>query len=133
MKKDRAIGIDPGNKQNRISEGSKIVGDISSNDGFRLDGEIEGNLTVKGRVVIGKSGVVKGTLTCPDADVEGKIMGKLEVSGILTLKSSAVIEGEVKTQKLSVDPGAVFNATCEMGKTVMNKTMDEGEKAKKPA
>lgn len=134
MKKDRAIGIDPGHKQNRISEGSKIVGDITSADGLRLDGTIEGNITVKGKVVIGKAGAINGVLNCPDADIEGKFTGKLFVSGLLTLKSSAVIEGEVHTKKLSVEPGAVFNASCEMGNVTMKKAGDnEGEKAKQPA
>ncbi|HAI40677.1 MAG TPA: cell shape determination protein CcmA, partial [Maribacter sp.] len=31
------------------------------------------------------------------------------------LKSSAVIEGTVSVSKLAVEPGATFNASCNMG------------------
>lgn len=100
--------------QNRIGAGTKLVGDISSSSGFRLDGSIEGTLTSEGKVVIGKDGLVNGSLICGNADVEGKVMGKLQVTGTLTLKSTAHIEGEVVVSKLAVEPGATFNATCVM-------------------
>ena len=32
----------------------------------------------------------------------------------LSLKSTAQIEGEVQVNKLAVEPGATFNATCSM-------------------
>ena len=105
---------DPSNQQNRISHGTTIVGDITSQGGFRIEGNIEGNINTPNKVVIGKTGVVKGSLICKDADVEGKIEGTLTVSNLLSLKSSAVIEGEVVTGKLAIEPGATFNASCEM-------------------
>ena len=49
-----------------------------------------------------------------NADFEGGFSGKLKLSGMLTLRSSAYIEGEVEIAKLSVEPGATFNATCSM-------------------
>ncbi|MCB0469859.1 MAG: polymer-forming cytoskeletal protein, partial [Flavobacteriaceae bacterium] len=82
--------------------------------GFRIDGKIEGNLKTPGKVVVGKSGVIKGTLEGTDAYFEGKFSGKLLLSGTLTLKDSAHIEGEVVVGKLAVEPGATFNVTCVM-------------------
>jgi cytoskeletal protein CcmA (bactofilin family) len=32
----------------------------------------------------------------------------------LTLRATAKIEGDVFTDKLSIEPGATFNATCSM-------------------
>ena len=63
---------------------------------------------------MGKTGVVTGTIICNDADVEGKIVGRLEIKNLLSIKTSAHIEGEVITGKLAVEPGATFNASCEM-------------------
>jgi len=105
---------DPSNQQNRISHGTTIVGDITSQGGFRIEGNIEGNVNTPNKVVIGKTGFIKGSLICKDADIEGKIEGKLTVSNLLSLKSSALIEGEVVTGKLAIEPGATFNASCEM-------------------
>ena len=112
-KKGRAT-LEATTQQNRIAQGTKIVGDFTSEGGFRIDGEIEGTLKTPGKVVVGKSGVIKGTLEGANADFEGKFSGKLLLSGTLTLKSSALIEGEVIVGKLAVEPGATFNASCSM-------------------
>ena len=102
------------NQQNMISQGTKIVGNISSNSDFRVEGNIEGELKTSGKVVVGKSGIINGSLIGENADFEGSFSGKLKLGGMLTLRSSAYIEGEVEISKLSVEPGATFNATCSM-------------------
>ena len=56
-----------------------------------------------------------GNIICTNADVEGTINGTLVVKSTLSLKTTAVIEGEVQTDKLAIEPGAVFNVTCKMG------------------
>ncbi|MCF6306640.1 MAG: polymer-forming cytoskeletal protein [Flavobacteriaceae bacterium] len=100
--------------QNRINDGTTLKGDVTSNGYFRIDGIIEGNVKTPSKVVIGKTGVIIGTLSCKNADIEGKIKGVIDVSDTLTLKSTANIEGEVVVGKLAVEPGAIFNATCLM-------------------
>lgn len=115
--------------QNKIAQGTKIVGDLTSEGDFRIEGLIEGNVKTKGKVVVGKEGYIKGTLQGTDAYFEGKFSGKLTLSGTLTLKSSAHIEGEVVAGKLAVEPGATFNVTCVMKGTV--KEMNGGQKQRK--
>ncbi|WP_138432488.1 bactofilin family protein [Winogradskyella algicola] len=113
-----ATSMETSTQQNIIAQGTKIVGDIASQGPFRIDGTVEGNVKTSGKVVIGKSGFIKGTLQGENADFEGKFSGKLILSGTLSLKSTAHIEGEVHTSKLAVEPGATFNATCSMKGTV---------------
>ena len=72
--------------QNIIAQGTKILGDLNSEGDFRIDGSVEGNIKTSGKVVVGKSGSIKGTLQGTDAYFEGKFSGKLTLSGILTLK-----------------------------------------------
>ncbi len=102
-------------KQNVIAQGTNIVGDIVSTSAFRIDGTIEGNIKTEGKVVIGKTGSISGTLEGVNVDIEGEFSGKLIIKGTLSLKSSAVISGDVQVNKLAVEPGATFNATCVMG------------------
>ena len=51
-----------------------------------------------------------------DFRIDGEVEGTFETSGklVLSLKSTAVVEGEVHVDKLSIEPGAVFNVTCTM-------------------
>ena len=102
------------NQQNMVSQGTTVVGDIFSEGDFRIEGNVKGNINTSGKIVVGKTGVINGSLEGDNADFEGGFSGKLKLSGMLTLRSSAYIEGEVEIAKLSVEPGATFNATCIM-------------------
>ena len=107
-----------GGQPNRIEKNTVIKGDITSQADFRIDGKLDGNVKTSGKVVIGKDGLIKGKVECVNADIEGNFNGELFVSELLSLKSSAKIEGTVNVSKLSVEPGATFNASCTMGKGV---------------
>ena len=112
-----------GGQPNRIEKNTKIKGDIISEADFRIDGKLDGNVKTSGKVVIGKDGYIHGKVECVNADIEGSFNGELQVSDLLSLKSSAVIEGTVTVAKLSVEPGATFNASCNMsGKGGLGKT-----------
>lgn len=113
-KKEKRASAEPSATQNRINEGTKLKGDVSSTGFFRIDGVIEGNVKTPSKVVLGKTGVIIGTLSCENADIEGKFEGNLQVSGTLMLRSTAIIEGDVIVGKLAVEPGATMNASCVM-------------------
>ncbi len=101
-------------ERNVIAKNTVIVGEIKSEGDFRIDGTLEGNLTTNGKVIIGAAGTVKGNIKASNADIEGNYSGKLIVDKILTVKAIANISGDVVIGKLSIEPGAVFNATCVM-------------------
>lgn len=107
-------------KTNRIVEGTTLEGNIVSQADFRLDGQLIGNFTSKGRLVIGPTGSIVGDVNCKTADIEGKFQGKIEVSDILNVRSKATIKGETIVGKLAVEPGAEFSASCVMRDTVKN-------------
>jgi len=111
--------VDPGSV-NLIGAGTKIVGDITSNGDFRIDGNLVGNLITSGKFVLGPNGIIDGNITCNNADISGEIKGTVNVSEILSLKSSARINGDIITGKLSIEPGALFTGTCDMGAKVKN-------------
>jgi len=119
-------------ERNTIAKNTSLVGDITSDGDFRVDGKIEGTVKTTGRVVIGKDGIVSGIVDCTNADIEGTFSGKLIVDQILSLKGTADISGDVIMGKLSVEPGAVFNATCAM-KGSVKVIQNDGEKTKKTA
>jgi len=119
-------------ERNTIAKNTSLIGDINSDGDFRVDGKIEGTIKTTGRVVIGKDGYVSGIIDCANADIEGTFSGKLIVDQILSLKGTADISGDVIMGKLSVEPGAVFNATCAM-KGSVKVIQNDGEKTKKTA
>ena len=71
---------------NLISNGTDITGDIKSTGDIRIDGTLSGNLSTKGKVVIGPTGKVKGEIICKNSEVSGSIEGKICVNQLLILK-----------------------------------------------
>jgi len=122
-------------ERNVIAKNTVIVGEIKSDGDFRIDGTLEGTLKTNGRVIIGIDGFIKGDIETAFADIEGKISGQLLVSKTLTIKSTAHISGEVVAGKLSVEPGATFNATCSMKGAVkeLNNPNEEQKRSEKTA
>lgn len=118
-------------QQNTIAQGTTFTGDIVSDGDFRIEGTVQGNVKTPGKVVLGKTGIIKGTLTSANADIEGKFSGKLILSDTLSLRSSAHVDGEVEVAKLAVEPGANFNATCVMKGAIKELSNGGGQRPQK--
>ena len=111
-----AKNIQPENNAiNIIGAGTKITGDIETTSDIRIDGSLKGNLVTKGKVVVGGTGNIEGKVICNNSDVSGTVDGEIIVSEILSLKSTAKIFGKIKTNKLAIEPNAIFTGTCDMG------------------
>lgn len=117
-----------GNAINLIGNRTTITGDIQSSGDFRIDGILNGNITLNGRLVIGPNGKIEGNVICQNADISGEIKGKVQVAEMLALKTTAKILGDIVTGKISIEPGAVFTGTCNMGAIVKN-INSSGEKS----
>ena len=64
------------NKIDIIEKTTKIVGDITSQADFRIDGNVEGTITTSGKVVVGEEGLVSGNITCVNSDIAGRVKRK---------------------------------------------------------
>ena len=113
-KKNNPMNSDLTKEQNKIAQGTVFKGGIESQGSFRIEGKVIGNIKTPGKIVVGKTGYIEGQIECENADFEGEFKGELKVAKLLTLRATAKIEGEVFADKLSIEPGAVFNATCSM-------------------
>jgi cytoskeletal protein CcmA (bactofilin family) len=58
-------------KLNRIVTGTRIEGIISTDSNIRIDGDVKGTITAKGRLVVGATGSIEGEIVCENADIEG--------------------------------------------------------------
>lgn len=102
------------NEVSRLAQGVVIKGDISSASDIRVDGQLEGKLYSDGRIVVGETANLKGSLVCSDVDFWGKMEGDLYVKNVLSVKGTAVINGNIHVRKLQVEMGAQINGTCKM-------------------
>ena len=110
-------------QHNSIAFGTSLKGDVVSNGDFRVDGAIEGTLKCEGKLVLGQQGKITGEVFCANAEILGAFNGKLTVSQLLSLKATAKVDGEVTTGKVSIEPGAFFNGSCNMNGSVKKEVL----------
>ncbi len=105
---------DSGNLNTIIGKGSSIDGTMKVNSTLRVDGRVKGNVTTTDSLVLGKDGVINGEVVVRNAIIGGKLKGKLTASGKVVLETKSVFNGELKTTKLVIDEGAIFEGNCSM-------------------
>lgn len=110
---------------NTIGAGTTVKGDIISDGDFRIVGKLVGTIQSKGKVVIGKNGIVEGDILCKNADISGMVKGSMKVEELLSLTSSSKMDGEVITSRIAIEAGAIFTGQCQMSNS------NEATKAKK--
>ena len=110
----RPMEVETSSSINIINNGTLIKGDINANGDFRLDGTLEGNIQLAGKLVVGDTGVVNGNILCQNANIIGTVNGNLSVKELLSLHSTARVKGDILINKLSIEPGAVFTGKCRM-------------------
>lgn len=99
---------------NTFAQDTKIKGNIESRGDIRIDGQLEGTLDCKGRVVVGPDAKIKGSIHCNNAEILGNVEGDVIAVDLLSLKGTAFILGNLTMGKFSVEPGARFNGQCKM-------------------
>jgi cytoskeletal protein CcmA (bactofilin family) len=106
--------ISMGGQHNTLASSTAVKGDILTGNDFRLDGQVEGNITCSGKLVIGPKGKVVGKVISDNAEIMGEVDGSIMVKAKLLLKASAVVKGDIQTQTIEIEPNARFNGTCVM-------------------
>ncbi len=102
------------NDVSHISAGTIIKGEISSLNDIRVDGSVEGKIYSKGKIVVGESASVTGSLLCTNLDLWGKMEGDVYVKDTMSLKGAASVNGNTNVRKFQVEMGVQVNGTFHM-------------------
>lgn len=100
-------------QHNVLSVGTAIVGNIQSDEDFRIDGTVDGNVLCKGKIIIGPQGRIKGEVRCTVLDLGGVLEGIVKCSGTAIMRSTASFVGELSMAVLEVEPNAKIQAAIE--------------------
>jgi hypothetical protein len=111
------LTIDPMAMQvvNRVAAGSLLSGDLSFDGGLLVQGEIVGNLSVQGHLIVWSGGVVRGRIQVSGnlylfgqlGDVGGSPHDtSLECQGMACVASTGVSTGTLMARRLQLYEGA---------------------------
>ncbi len=101
--------------RNHIAQGTTIKGDIETEGDIRIDGNVEGSITSKGKVVVGGTGNIKGNIRCVNSNISGKVEGTMLVNEMLSITATGKFSGEMTYGKMSVEPGALLEGNFTIG------------------
>ncbi|TDR31697.1 bactofilin family protein [Hydromonas duriensis] len=96
-----------------IGEDCTINGHVDTKAYIKIDGQILGNLSANGGVVLGEKGYIKGDINSNEVTVYGRVDGHVHANS-LQLKNSSTIVGNIETKTLQIDPGAVYQGNVTM-------------------
>ena len=99
---------------NLLSEGVIVEGNIQTPRDIRIDGTLVGTVNADGRLILGPSSHVTGTVTSPNIDVFGSVEGDIVSTGIVVLRAKSNVKGTISTATMVVEAGAVFNGESNM-------------------
>lgn len=81
----------------------------------QLDSSIEGEIHAKGMLVIGENAIIRGSIIAETVVNRGKIHGNVTATGKIQLLKSAILLGDVSAPSFSMEEGAFFKGSIDMG------------------
>ena len=112
--KNGSANTQPDSLNTILGKGSLINGTVKIESSVRLDGRLIGELHSTGSVTIGADGNVDGNIFARSAIIGGKVKGSIETTEHIVLEDRSVVIGDLKTSKLTIDEGAMFEGNCDM-------------------
>lgn len=98
-----------------IGPGTEMEGNLISKESVRVDGKLKGEVKAYA-VVLGEYGVILGDITAVSVTIAGKVKGNVSASETLELLPKGQILGDIKSSKLVIADGALFEGNCQMVK-----------------
>lgn len=97
-----------------IGEGTTLRGDFDLNGLLRIDGKFFGKVKTNGKVLVGKNGFAESTIIAGTVVIGGRVKGDIIATEKITLLSTGELNGNIKTPRLIIEEGVIFDGTCEI-------------------
>ncbi|MCI9337527.1 MAG: polymer-forming cytoskeletal protein [Lachnospiraceae bacterium] len=97
-----------------IGMNAECAGDFMAEGAIRIDGTVNGNVTVSDTVIVGASGCINGDIDAKKVIIGGEVYGNLNVPEKVELTSTARVIGDITTNGLVIDEQAIFQGRCNM-------------------
>ncbi len=91
-----------------------IRGDVEVNKSMMVEGRVEGNVKVKGQLMLSKGAYIKGDVICDELITDGTIEGKVRVKNRAEIQKNGKIIGEIHCRLLVVEEGGFINGLTNM-------------------
>lgn len=108
---------------------SECVGNFSAKGSARLDGRVNGDVTVAGDLIVGATGFVRGNITANAVMIGGEVQGDISAPEKTELTETAKVFGDIATGVIVIDENAVFQGKIDMNREMPEKKAKTGARA----
>ncbi len=99
-----------------VGAGMTIEGNCETDGSLRIEGTIRGDVRAGESVVIGKDGLLEGSIYTQDAVIAGRVLGAVYAESHLELQATSEISGEIQARRMHVEDGAALQGQVAVGK-----------------
>jgi len=130
-KKNEYLDIKEGEKVETVfSEMTSFNGVLKFHTSIKIEGRFKGKIISKGFLIIGENAKVRANIKAHSIVIAGEVKGDVEASERLEMLPTGKLYGNIKTKKLKMADGVVFEGSCEMlkpiGRTDEERTTSRG-------
>jgi len=100
-----------------IGPGTSVSGDIEAGGFTRVDGNVQGDLKAKGRVIIGERARMKSNISGTIVTVGGVVFGNVLASERLVVLTTGLVMGDVITRRIQADEGCLIHGRVRVCQT----------------
>lgn len=97
-----------------IGQAAKLEGTIVSAGSLRIDGQVKGEITAEGDVMLSPQSHVEADIQAENVVVGGRFKGNVTVKGRAELARGGRVDGNITSRTLVVQEGAVFSGQSIM-------------------
>ena len=98
-----------------IGAGMSIDGDSETDGSLRIEGTIRGDVRAGKSVVVGRDGLVDGSIYTQDAVIAGRVSGGIHAVSRLELQATSEVSGEIEAPRMQVEEGAKVQGQVAIG------------------
>ena len=96
-----------------LGRGSRVRGRVSGEGDLRVEGQIEGDVTLSGELSIDETGSITGDVDAASVTIVGAMQGNVTARGAVTIRAGAKVEGNMGGAEVSLEEGASFTGRIE--------------------
>ena len=89
-------------------------GILKFRESLKIDGKFEGEIESPGFLYVENGAVVKANIKVGSIVIGGVVRGNVEASERLEMLATGQVYGNIRTAKLNIADGVVFEGKCEM-------------------
>jgi cytoskeletal protein CcmA (bactofilin family) len=103
-----------GSQSSLVGKTLVVKGEIFSEDEILIEGKIQGKITVKNRVTIGRDGNVEADIEAREVVIKGKVTGNVRGSQRVEIVPAGTLHGDIQSPRVVIADSGFFEGSIEM-------------------